>query len=130
MNNNTLIYYPSLQRLDPNNGDLILFGPEDSQFDFQFTYNPNFIDRIELLLNNVSIANVTHKNKVELDYQASFDGQCNATLLGYKNVVAIENDTINLVFRKLIKDEMQMLDEGEENIGMRPFLIIHDPNGD
>lgn len=123
-------YYPSLKWVDPKDGDIIIFGTENSQFKFDYNYNPLFIDQVKLFMNDIFIDDVTHNTSIELDYQESIDGQCEAILLGYKNGVMIENDTIHLIFGKIITDETLLLDEGEKNLGMKPFLILHDPNGD
>ncbi|MFX1296486.1 MAG: FG-GAP-like repeat-containing protein [Promethearchaeota archaeon] len=122
---------PYIRWQTPDEEKRIILPVGDAVFDF--SYNYSFLDDIKLFLNEIDYGSVKDKSSTILDpYNASIDGPVNAVLYGYElgNPNPIVSDSRNFIFGKLDLDVEELLERGDEYLGQKLYLILHDPNGD
>ncbi|MFX1501034.1 MAG: hypothetical protein ACFFDH_08740 [Promethearchaeota archaeon] len=126
---------PFIDWLTPEEDATVAFPANESNSDslwviFNFTYDTEGLDYVNLTLNKRDFGNVSNKNSIIFNYDLGVNGNVNATLFGYKENLLTAQQSRNFTFRKIMVDVVEKLDEGLNNTGKQLYLILHDPHGD
>jgi hypothetical protein len=128
---------PFVEWLSPDEGATVIFPYNETDISnewimFNFEYDWTELYDVELIIEGQNFGSVWGKNSIRLyPYDPLWDGEfVNATLIGYKTMGGITNDTREFKFLRTVTEAEEILDVGQDIIGQQLYLILHDPNGD
>ncbi|MHA2101418.1 MAG: hypothetical protein ACW99A_22405, partial [Candidatus Kariarchaeaceae archaeon] len=123
---------PEISWVSPANGATIYFEGENNPFTFSFDWSYSHLDDAQLIIggNTFDILNGgTKTTSVSINYASNLDGLVTAQLKGFKDGTEVNAyRTFNFEWVRFVDQYLE--ESGNEVIGDKLYLIIHDPAGD
>lgn len=122
---------PFVKWLSPSKDEVVTLPFDNSIFNFQYSYRR--LVNVTLEINGTDYGRVWNMTSIDLSpYSEDIDGYVTAVLNGYEEGMGVPtvSDSRNFTFAKIVSEITELLDYGNEYIGQKIYLILHDPPGD